>query len=132
LRAASERHQNAIKGITNLLKIIDQAKANRDKAQGDIQTYTQAYNDAVSAQRNAQNAIITAETRTSQIVSAITTLTGSIDDLRGKITAAVANRDALTKEKAGIITTITGLEGTKAGLLEKLKGLDAEVAARIK
>ena len=60
LRVASERHQNAIRGITNLLKIIDQAKANKDKAQSDIQTYTQAYNDAVAAQRAAQNDIITA------------------------------------------------------------------------
>lgn len=42
LRAASERQQNAIKGITNLLRIIDQANANRNKAQGDIQTFTQA------------------------------------------------------------------------------------------
>jgi hypothetical protein len=60
LRAASDRHQNAIKGITNLLKIIDQANANKNKAQSDIQTYTQAYNDAVSAQRNSQNEIIAA------------------------------------------------------------------------
>lgn len=59
LRAASERHQNAIKGITNLLSIIDQANANRNKAQNDIQTYTQAYNDAVNSQRTAQNDIIT-------------------------------------------------------------------------
>lgn len=58
LRAASERHQNAIKGITNLLSIIDQARANRDKAQNDISAYTQAYNDAVNAQRDAQNDII--------------------------------------------------------------------------
>ncbi len=55
LRAASERHQNSIKGITNLLKVIDQAKANKDKAQADIQTYTQAFNDAVLAQKNVQN-----------------------------------------------------------------------------
>ncbi len=60
LRAASDRHQNAIKGITNLLKIIDQARANKDKAQNDIQPYTQAYNDAVAGQRGAQNDIIAA------------------------------------------------------------------------
>jgi len=58
LRAASDRHQNAIRGITNLLKIIDQARANRDQAQNDIQLYTQAYNDAVAGQRGAQNDII--------------------------------------------------------------------------
>jgi len=40
------------------LKIIDQAKSNKDKAQRDIETYTQAYNDAVASQRNAQNDII--------------------------------------------------------------------------
>lgn len=55
LRAASERHQNSIKGITNLLRLIDQAKANKDKAQSNIQVYTQAYNDAITAQKNAQN-----------------------------------------------------------------------------
>lgn len=32
LRAASERHQNAIKAITNLLSIVDQAKANKNQA----------------------------------------------------------------------------------------------------
>lgn len=131
LRAASERHQNAIKGITNLLKIIDQAKANRDKAQSDIQTYTQAYNDAVTAQRAAQNDIIAAETKVSQIVSAINSLTATIDDLRNKIAQAVAQRDALSKEKTTLTSNISNLEGTKAGLLEKLKGLDTEVAARV-
>ena len=40
LRAASERHQNAIKGITNLLKIIDQAKSNKNQAELDINTPT--------------------------------------------------------------------------------------------
>jgi hypothetical protein len=131
LRAASDRHQNAIKGITNLLSIIDQARANKDKAQRDIQTYTQAYNDAVTAQRAAQNDIIAAETKVSQIVSAINSLTAAIDDLRNKIAQAVAARDALTKEKVTTTANITNLEGAKAALLEKLKGLDAEVAARV-
>lgn len=131
LRAASERHQNAIKGITNLLKIIDQAKANKDKAQNDILTYTQAYNDAVAAQRGAQNDIMAAETKVSQISSAINSLTATVDDLRNKIAQAAAQRDALTKEKSTIINNITDLEGAKAGVLEKLKGLDAEVAAKI-
>ena len=97
LRAASERHQNAIKGITNLLKIIDQAKANKDKAQGDIQTYTQAYNDAVTAQRNAQNDIIAAETRSSQIITAINSLTTNADNYRNQISNNGNNRDALLR-----------------------------------
>ena len=131
LRAASERHQNAIKGITNLLKIIDQARANKDKAQSDIQTYTQAYNDAVTAQRAAQNDIIAAETRVSQIVSAINSLTATVDDLRNKIAQAVAARDALNRERTTATANIANLEGAKAGLLEKLKGLDSDLAANV-
>jgi hypothetical protein len=36
LKAASERHQAAVKGITNLLTIIDQARANRNYAQSQL------------------------------------------------------------------------------------------------
>jgi len=107
LRAASERHQNAIKGITNLLKIIDQAKANKDKAQRDIETYTQAYNDAVTAQRNAQNDIISTETKVSQIVSAINSLTSTIDDLRNKINQAAGQGDTWIQQKNTVTATIT-------------------------
>lgn len=132
LRAASERHQNAIKGITNLLKIIDQAKANKDKAQSDIQTYTQAYNDAVASQRAAQNDIITAENKVSQITSAINSLTTTIDDLRNRITQSAAQREGYTKEKLTIVATITTQEGKKADLLEQLKNLDNQVGQRVK
>lgn len=58
LRAASERHQNAVKGITNLLRIVDQARANFNQAKVDIETYTKAHNAALAAQRTAQNNII--------------------------------------------------------------------------
>lgn len=89
------------------MKIIDQARANRDRAQRDIQAFTQAYNDAVTAQRNAQNDIITTETRVSQIVSAINSLTASIEDLRNRINQAVAQGEALNREKSTIVVTIT-------------------------
>lgn len=132
LRAASDRHQNASKGITNLIRIIDQARANRDKAQNDIAPYTQAYNDAVAGQRNAQNDIIAAETRVSQITTAITSLTANGDDLRNRINQAVAQNDALNREKTGILDGITSNEGKKAVLLDQLKGLDSQVAQRVK
>ena len=48
LRSASERHQNAVKGITNLLKLIDQARANKKQAERDVQTLTQAHNLSVN------------------------------------------------------------------------------------
>ena len=83
MRAASERHQNAVKGITNLLTIIDQARANRDYAKSQLDAYVEAYNDALSAQRKAQNAIIAAETKRTQIISAIAGAEGKIAGLRG-------------------------------------------------
>lgn len=76
------------------MKIIDQARANRDQAQSDIQVYTQAYNDAVAGQRNAQNDVISAETRVTQITSAITQLTSTIDDLRNRINQTTTQNDA--------------------------------------
>jgi len=91
-----------------LITIIDQARANRDKAQGDIQPYTQAYNDAVAAQRAAQNDVIAAETRVSQITTAITQLTSQTDGLRNRINEAVAQNDRWNRERTTVTTTITG------------------------
>lgn len=68
-----------------MLKIIDQGKANKDKAQTDIYTYTQAYNDAIYAQRSIQNEIINIENKSSQIVSAINNLSVSTEDLKKRI-----------------------------------------------
>ena len=87
LRAASERHQNAVKAITNLLTIIDQARANRDYAKSQLDAYVEAYNDALGAQRKAQNAIIAAETKRTQIISAIAGAEGKIAGLRADIAA---------------------------------------------
>lgn len=58
MRAASERHQNAIKSITNLLKIIDQARANKLQGEEDIEVYIRQYNEALGTQREAQNSIV--------------------------------------------------------------------------
>jgi chromosome segregation ATPase len=113
------------------LRIIDQANANRNKAQGDIQNFTQAYNDAVTNQRAAQNAILSAETRSAQIVSAINNLTSTISDLNNKINDAIARRDGLTRQKATIIATITDLEGQRARLNDKLKEIDKDLADNI-
>ena len=60
------------------MSIIDQARANRNYAQQSLETYIQAYNDALAAQRSAQNAIIAAETKRTQIISAIEGVEGKI------------------------------------------------------
>ena len=67
MRTASERHQSAVKGITNLLKIIDQGRANINQAQLNIETYTVAHNEALANRKNAQTVIIAAENKISQI-----------------------------------------------------------------
>ena len=53
------------------MTIIDQARANKNKAQSDLSAYTQDYNDAVAKQRAAQNDIVSAELKVKQIESAI-------------------------------------------------------------
>ena len=58
LRSASERHQNAVKGITNLLKLIDQRRANKNQAKKDVEFYNKALNEVRSSQRKTQSAIV--------------------------------------------------------------------------
>jgi hypothetical protein len=58
-------------------------------------------------------------------------LTSTISDLTNKINGAVARRDALTRQKATIISTITDLEGQRAGLNDKLKTVDKDLADHI-
>lgn len=92
LRAASERHQNSIKAITNLLTIIDQARANRDYAEKHLEKYIMAYNDALKHQRKTQNEIIAFETRKSQIASAIEGVNSKIEHLKTKIAELEADQ----------------------------------------
>lgn len=85
LKAASERYQNAVKGITNLLAVIDQARANKNKAKNDLDTYTAAFNNAVSRQRNAQETIVGFELRITQIKSAIAGAQDKLNDVNDQI-----------------------------------------------
>jgi hypothetical protein len=86
LRAASERHQNAIKGITNLLKgsLIKQ-RLTETKLKVTSKPTLKPTTMLSPAQRNAQNDIIAAETRVSQIITAINSLTTNIGDLTTEI-----------------------------------------------
>ena len=99
LKAASERHQNAIKAITNLLAIIDQARANRLKAQTDVEYYNKKYIEAQGTQRKTQETIITYQTKIQQITSAINGLSTKIEG----ITTDIAK---LNNERSILITEI--------------------------
>ena len=81
LRAASERHQNAIKAITNLLTIIDQARANQLQAEQNIQYYNQKYIEAQRNQKNSQERIVSINIRIQQITSAIKGISKRIGEI---------------------------------------------------
>ena len=132
VRTASERHQSAIKGITNLLKIIDQGRANINQAQLNIETYTVDYNAALAARKEAQTIIISAENKVTQIESAITGLEGNIAQLAVDLQAAIDVGDALEASKRSLLETIAGEETTKAGLLKELEDVNADLAVAVK
>ena len=120
MRTASERHQNSVKAITNLLKIIDQARANRNFAQSNLELYAAEYNDALAAQRRAQNDIIAAETRRTQITSAIEGAERKIADYQFQLDDIAGKREDLNGQKAKLLAKISGEERIKAELLAKL------------
>ena len=84
----------------------------------------------MNAQRNAQNDIITIETKSSQIVSAINSLNATIEDLKNKINQASVQNTQITITKSTIVNTITGLETKKAQLLEDLNKLNEQVGQK--
>jgi chromosome segregation ATPase len=124
LKVASERHQNAVKGITNLLKIIDQARANKKYAESQLEVYVKQYNDALAAQRKAQNAIIAAETKRTQIFSAIEGANGHIDGLKAQIYELDTKRADLEDAKKGLLDKIAAEEKTKAKLIAELEKIN--------
>lgn len=131
LKAGSERYQNAVKGITNLLSIIDQARANKLQAQNDLARYTQGYNDALKKQRDSQNAIISAETKVKQIQSAIAGADGKIGDLNDKIAAFNKLGDDLNQAKDDILGRINDQEQKRANLMNRLNDINANLGGLV-
>lgn len=131
LKAASERYQNAVKGITNILTIIDQARANKYKAQTDLTTYNQAYNVAIKEQKNAQNTIITAELKIKQIETSIGRVTEKINGLTIKITEISKSINVQKASKESLIQQIQISESKRVDVLNKLNEIDSKLAQLI-
>lgn len=131
MKAGSERYQNAVKGITNLLTIIDQARANKLKAQNDLAKYTQAYNDALKAQKDAQNLIIGAEIKIKQIQSALAGANAKASDLAGRIAALTQLGDDLIRDKNDILGRINDQESKRANLMAKLKDTNTKLGGLV-
>ena len=103
LRAASERHQNAVKAITNLITIIDQARANALYAKSSVEKYIQEYNAALVAQRKIQGEIVRLETESTQIQSALDGVIGLINQLTNELAALETNKAGYENEKKSLL-----------------------------
>lgn len=77
---------NANKAIANLLKIVDQLKANVNAAKSDTEILENELNNAVSYQKNTQAKIISAENKISRLKQAINNLNGKVDLLNNQLT----------------------------------------------
>ena len=127
VRAASERHQNAIKAITNLLTIIDQANANKNQAQTLISKYTNDYNTAVQNQRQSQNDIISIETTLTQITSAINNINAKIAGLQNQANDFQSQRAIFVQQVTTYQTQINSLTPTRDSLVDQLNKLIAQL-----
>ena len=84
-KAVLERSITASKAVANLLSIIEQAKANRNRALTEIEIFKAQYNQAVQNQRNAQTEIIAGENSAKNLKVAISGAQTSIKDYENKI-----------------------------------------------
>ena len=132
LRAASERHQNAVKAITNLITIIDQARANALYAKSSVEKYIQEYNAALVAQRKVQGEIVRLETEATQIQSALDGVIGLINQVTEELAALEAKKADYESEKKSLLEEIAGAETIKAKLLIEIEKTNSKLAELIK
>ena len=114
------------------MAIIDQAKANQNFAQRQLEIYVDEYNKALMNQRKAQNTIISIETRRAQIVSAIDGVEDKIAELLKEIEAIEKKRVDLSAEKNRLLAKIAGEEKIKAELLAELEKINSILAHLMK
>lgn len=132
LRASSERHQNAIKAITNLLTIIDQARANRNKAYSEITFYSNSYKEAQAVQRKTQDTIIAINTKVQQIISAINGLNKKIEDVSGAIADWKEQRASLVLRLSNMEKKLQEEIVNKNKIQAQLDAIYAEINAQKK
>lgn len=72
--------------IANLLEIIRQGSANRQKAQTDITSFTSSLNGAVTSQQQLAISITQQENKVKNMQSAITGAAGQLESLNGQLT----------------------------------------------
>ena len=91
-----------------------------------------AYHEALGAQRHAQNAIIAAETKRTQILSAIDGIEKKIDDLKDKIEDLEGRQAEYEMKKKKLLEAIAGQEAMKAKLLAQVEDINSDLADRLK
>lgn len=83
-------------------------------------------------QRKAQGDIIAAETRRSQIISALEGVEGRIGQIKVQIKELEADQAEYTAKKDQLVAKINGEENMKAKLLAELEKVNGELAAKMK
>lgn len=95
LRAASQRHQNAIKAITNILSIINQARSNLAQAEREISHFVYHFNLMIKKQRQIQNDIIYIDTQVIEMESAVKGANKFIIQLEEKLESLEKDKENL-------------------------------------
>lgn len=130
LKAASERHQNAVKAITNLLTIIDQARANRNQALSSIDRYNLELKNAKGTQRQTQETIISIQTKIQQISSAINGISSGNDNLQTRIDSLITERQTLINRNQELKQLIQGQTSKRNSIQAQLDQVNRDINAQ--
>lgn len=127
LRAVSERKQNAVKAITNLVTIIDSSRANLKKAESDIRTYTAIYNKNIQSRKDIQQVIMDTEVKISQISSAINNMNAEIANLNGQAGQTKNEKQILIMRRTELQNLIAPINNQKATIQAQIDNISTQI-----
>ncbi len=110
------------------MTIIDQARANKYKAEKDITQYTNLYNQAVAGQRNSQQAIYSMEVRISQISSAMSNINDEIGKLSTQAGSLKAEWTILIKRRDELQSQVGFIATQKSSVQRQVDSINAQIS----
>ena len=113
--------------MTNLLKIIDQARANKAQAQADLSIYTNRYEAAIKKQRETQEVIISLEIKITQIRSAINAAQDKLAGVNAQIADIQAMIGDLEDRNRELDNLIDEDEAKRAILVAELADINDQI-----
>lgn len=106
--------------IANLLEIIRQGSANRQKAQTDINSFTTSLNSAVTNQQQLAISITQQENKVKNMQSAITGAAGQLDSLNGQLTKLNSQISSAKSTGLGLTQQLSVALNNKDGLKNQI------------